>query len=469
MNEHDQLQLTKFLEMLSLNGDGYAYVHLSYLAIKAGDKFVLVQGRLQLQGVPPPHPAGALHFRSPNVRAGIYSLSELNFSPKGLVESLLLGVLPTPDGELQFPPQQGGSHSLYYLSPHPEGTSAQRREARLAVTGGNRPVIPGSELDWEVKASSTPFFNIQELCDFYLVGPFRGNNVNVEIIANNVAAISKNSMIAGTKALSVIDLAMGLDRGKASIGYRIFDKNRVVKRGMVLGTALVWENIDGVQRGKAELEVPAGAIIDCVANYADFAQHHFWIADPKFAQNALRAVHNGFDPNLEVLKELIAKAQNKGNNARDLEIAVAWLLWMLGFSVTHIGATAKTSDAPDLIAVSPKGDFLVVECTVGILKEDSKLSRLHQRAEKIRQSLAACGNSFLKVLPVIATTKTRAEIASDVDQANKLGIAVATIETLPALLDRSLLVPDANRLIVEVEEALRASQAAPNGEAINNQ
>ncbi len=161
------------------------------------------------------------------------------------------------------------------------------------------------------------------------------------------------------------------------------------------------------------------------------------------------------------MQDLISKAQNRGANARDLEIAVAWLLWILGFSTTHIGGTPKTSDAPDLIATTPEGHFVVIECTTGLLKEDHKLPHLVGRTERIRQSLAASGNQHLKVLPIIVTTKTRDEIKAELEPAYKMGILVATREDFPQLINRTILFPDPSRLYADAEEALRRFQNPP--------
>ena len=82
---------------------------------------------------------------------------------------------------------------------------------------------------------------------------------------------------------------------------------------------------------------------------------------------------------LENLRAIIANAQGRGEEARDMESVVAWLLWMLGFSVAHLN-TRRTRDAADLLVTSPAGHFAVVECTTGLLKAENKLSLLHERA-----------------------------------------------------------------------------------------
>jgi hypothetical protein len=74
------------------------------------------------------------------------------------------------------------------------------------------------------------------------------------------------------------------------------------------------------------------------------------------------------DPALETIKDIVGKALRKGQDARDLEAAIAWLLWMLGFSVAQLGATSRTQDAADLIATTPNGHFAVVESALKIQK-----------------------------------------------------------------------------------------------------
>lgn len=302
---------------------------------------------------------------------------------------------------------------------------------------------------------------MQELCVEYAVGPVDGDYSTVDIVAFNVAAIGGESSVTGTKAKLVINLVNGLKRDLATIGYRLIERNAVVKRGTLYGSAITWKDTTNFQQGETALEVAAGAVLHCVATYGERAQHHYWVADPATAQNPFRAVHQTFDKNLDVLQELVAKAQAKGANARDLEIAVGWMLWMLGFSATHIGGSKKTEEAPDLIAATPSGNLVVIECTTGILKEDSKLPHLFERSEKVRQSLFASGNQHLKVLPVIVTTKTHEEIRSELDQAYKNGALVATIEDFPQLINRTLLYPNAERLFAEAEETLRRLQNPP--------
>ena len=94
----------------------------------------------------------------------------------------------------------------------------------------------------------------------------------------------------------------------------------------------------------------------------------------------------------------------RGTAASDFETAVSWLLWALGFSVALFGTHSKTRDAFDVVATTPRGDFLVVECTLGLLRAEGKLSKLAARTANVRDSLAASNMKHLRVLPVIMTS-----------------------------------------------------------------
>ncbi len=459
MNDYERKTLDEFFNAIEPNLAGYKHASLRYLALKKGEIFELTQGRLLLQGVPTTIPSR--YFQSKNIKAGLHRLDELKLTPKAMIDSLLSGVLRLPHGELHFPPEQTRSHSLHFNPYYSDGISLQHRQVQLYIRGARRESIRWPALDWELKAASTPFDSIQELSNEFSVGPTDGESLGVEVIALNVAGVGGDSAVTGTQANLVINLAHGLERGNSSLGYIIVERNMVVKRASISGAALSWSDTENFQHGEVKMEVRAGAAVHCVACYADQAQHHWWIADPATAQNPFRAVHQAFDSKLEVLHELISKAQSRGANARDLEVAVSWLLWMLGFSATHIGAAPKTSDGPDLIAATPLGNFAVIECTTGILKEDNKLPHLVQRAEKVRETLAASGHQHLRVLPILVTTKTRDEVKADLEQAHKLGVLVATREDFSELINRTLVFPDANRLYAQAEETMRRSLNPP--------
>lgn len=203
--------------------------------------------------------------------------------------------------------------------------------------------------------------------------------------------------------------------------------------------------------------VPAASVLHCIASYESIAQNHFWVADPTRFANARRVVYELADNKLEILTEFLTRTQTKGRDARDLETATAWLLWMLGFSVAHLGATARTQDAIDLVATTPNGHFAVVECTTGLLKAENKLARLVERAESVRQRLLESNNRHLRVLSVIVTSMTRAQVAADIEAAERLKVLVVTRENLEQGPTQTLAPPNADQIFEEAEQTVQAA------------
>jgi hypothetical protein len=90
-------------------------------------------------------------------------------------------------------------------------------------------------------------------------GCFQSENIKAGIVRLSEMNLSS---VKGTKAKLVIVIADGLATENASLGYRVFDRNRVTKRGLLSGSELKWEKIENVQRGLGEVEVPAGVGIN---------------------------------------------------------------------------------------------------------------------------------------------------------------------------------------------------------------
>jgi hypothetical protein len=126
---------------------------------------------------------------------------------------------------------------------------------------------------------------------------------------------------------------------------------------------------------------------------------------------------------------------------------------MLGFSVAHLN-TRRTRDAADLLVTTPMGHFAIVECTTGLLKAENKLSLLYDRAEATRRGLNASNSAHLRLMPMMITSKTRAEITPDLETAEKLGILVMTRESLETAINRTLVQPNADQMYDEAEKAI---------------
>lgn len=202
--------------------------------------------------------------------------------------------------------------------------------------------------------------------------------------------------------------------------------------------------------------------MQCIATYDGHAQNVQWRADPSLQQNPRAAVLTLVDPRQQILRDYLQpELPPRGKTADDFEAAVGWLLWVLGFSTVAFGTNAKTRDAFDTVATTSSGDFLVVESTTGLLRADSKLSKLAARAAALRESLTASNMKHLRVLPVIVTALTAEQVNADVAQAEEVGILVLTKAELTSMLDVDLhRYPDADGLFERAFSEMESRRAA---------
>lgn len=446
MNDWDQGQIDTFFSTISPWTLAYQNLRFSYVAFLANDSFVLAHSRLFLNTGR--NSKSQMRFASEHIRAVHISLKTLKASPRELTDRLLNGHLIIQKEKLLFP-GEAGRYAATFLPFHQLGLARAARCGVLTIKGArNVPQFGQLQIDWELKAATTPYDSLSELLRDYLLDPLPSDGaVNFEIWANEVAAIDFQSTVNGSVAKLGVYLGRGLDPKMCRIGYSIFHQQKVRTRSFLGGAKLTWKSKGQAQHGVGEIRIPQGAVLHCFACYAGSAQHHYWLTDPHTAQNPRRAVLMEFDnEEMATLRDFLADAQRKGRNARDLEFGVAWLFWLLGFAVAHLGANARTQDAPDLIATTPQGNFAVVECTTGILKADNKLPRVAERTEALRRRLNNSGHSHLRLLPVLVTTKGREDIKGELEQAKQSGVAVVTGEMLAEAINQTIVASDPEKI-----------------------
>ena len=459
MHDHDRKYVKSFFSDISAWSNACNSIAVSYIAYRTRGEYVLAAARLFLEVWPRTIKRTVYTFDS--LKAGVFDLNELDMTPEAFIKVLEKGGFLTPEGKLPFLPEDNGGYSAFYNPYMNEGVEAGYRLSLLSIHGGALIPYPNyMELDWELKSGKMPFDSVNDLLLELSLGTERTDTARVEIVAYNCLQpelAEPFGRIKATKAQPALLLANGLDKSKAALGFRMFNQGKVILRERLDGNDLEWNEVEGGLRGSKELDIPEGAVLNCFASFAGKAQIQWWLSDPSTSQNPLRAVYNTFDQGLEVLNDFLEKGPGKGN-ARDLETAMAWLLWMLGFKVAHLGATARNQEAPDLIATTSLGHFLVIECTTGLLKAENKLPLLVGRTEILRKSLDASGSHHLRALPVIVTNRNQEEVAADIEQAEKLGVLVITRGAIQTLLNQTLVFPNAEKMYVEAERTVKEAK-----------
>ena len=460
MNEHTIKQVQAFFSAIVPWRDAYANARLHYLAVRRDEKLLILSARIYLT-VRADIPIKE-RFQAGAIEAGQWDIPQEKISVEQAIDALLseTGLDVGSHGTLMLAAIgiYGGNVSA---SPpmllHPEGLNAGNRLSVLSVSGGNRyELLPQPESDWVLRAGRMPFDTINELSIEYGLGSYRGDLAQLEVVAHTAVEVSALSGIKQNEATVGIWMPKGLDKAKARIGYRVLDKGSVVQRASVIGTDLTWSDDANALVGVAKLDVPLGAVMQCVAVYDEHAHHVRWFVDPSTFQNPRSAVLSSVDQTGQLLRTyLFPDLPPKGKAADDFEAAISWLLWVLGFSPASFGLNAKTRDMFDTVAVSPRGDFLIAECTLGLLRADSKLSKLAARAASLRELLDASNMKHVRMLPIIITAMTREQVKADLAQAQETGIVVVAREDLEEILNEIVRFPDADSLFERAVQSLQ--------------
>jgi hypothetical protein len=464
LNEFSKINFDDFFIGISAWRSAYKHAALSFFGIRKNGTLEIISARINL-GIASSKSGTKANFRAGKIEAGQWKIPQSRLSVEKLVEHL------TSDSGQKIPGfgnvRMGSNdrNELFVAPPnllHSEGLNTGNRLSVLSLKGlPCQEFLPQPESDWALKGAETPYDSIQELCFDYGVSTLRDERALLEIVAHKAVEVLDRSEVSGTSATIGIWMASTLDKKKARLGYRVLQANNVVSRASIPGSALTWNDHPPESSGTFDLTIPAGSGIQCIATYSDVAHHVQWRADPSIFHNPRAAVLSLIDPqHIAVKGYLQPELPPRGRSADDFEAAIAWVLWTLGFATATFGTNAKTRDAFDTVAVSPNGDFLVIECTLGLLRSDSKLAKLTSRTVKLREVLDASNMRHIRILPVIVTAMTIEQVRADISSAEEIGVLVLARENLDEISQTLRQLPDANALFERAVRSVQERKAA---------
>lgn len=463
--DHFEQQVANFKAVLEDFGSVYCTVQFRYVAYKASDRFVLLKGIVTLMtaqsSIPPPPP-----YESDTLRIGLCSVFDVYGSVAELIDDLLSGKVKLPFGEAAFPTSNGQRPWAHFYPIQPPGVQGNQRQTALQLVGDQAGAyMPQADYDWVLRASHEPFESFGEILYHHGLGTIVGA-VTVDFYAAPLATVDFYAKDTDGRAVPTVVIASGLDRDKASLGYKLLRNNVIIDRKRLMGSELTWASHGGFDYGQFPLSRTPDTYVYCVASYDGVAQQYGWLTDAAGSHNPRRRAFEAVDENLDIVRSIIGNTARKGVQARDLEAAAGVIFWMLGFSVVHLGSVPKLQDAADLIVTSPSGQMIVVECTISLLHSD-KVSQLHDRTREIRRSVDLSGHQSLKILSALVTCEPAEDVAIQRQDIEKHGILVMAREELFHWLDMAHSTQDAETLFTQfmqrVEAARQNGQAGPHG------
>lgn len=449
MSDHTKASVEWFMTKISRFERAYRKANFAFIVHITPSGAEIINAQLALVPVSNELPPKSVEIG--NYLAQRYDLFKSRITVKELLDGLMNRKLLIPGGAIDLAASEH-HEPMFFRSPSQEAQVVQYHLHGMSLSRNYR---AGAEDDWLLRAAPTPYNGMGDLrAEFGLLnqpGQF-------EAIALPPIAIDQTSRVNGEVATVKVRIAKSIPKKSISLGLMVLGASGPVMRTRIPGTKLKFSQspeTKDVLIGTATIPVQTAASVCCVVSVLDEAMQWMWIVDPQISQNPHRVIIETLDPGLEIVATTLNMTRKKAQR-NDHEDAVAALLWTLGFSTLNIGRFKALSDGPDVIAISTTGQVLVVECTTGGLKTDSKLQNLLDRTQNVKAALQQADFGHLEVMPVLATSRSREEVEADVDEFERRGVAVFTNEDIQPALARTITFPDSTRRFEEIRSHLTA-------------
>ncbi len=378
-------------------------------------------------------------FESDTLLAGNFSILDVGLTLSKFIERCEGGVFPNPFKKIEI--FDGGYNPSVELdSFHPAGGSSRISVLSIA-SPSTRKLRFDQKIKLELNAANTPFDSFDELVNLLSLGRDNHDQAIVEFVSYQSASLNRDrcSVIDG-QVVATVNLATGLKPEKLTIGVRHSKPNKTglgadVHRYSIAGSKLEWNEDNDVQLGQASIPIGGGDVVQLFVNYDSIHYDSYFLGDPSVTANPRTVALQTFDIDLSTIEDYLFKDIESKRFGREFEIGLSWLFWILGFgpSLADMHGVKGLQEAPDLIMVDDRTNFLVAEATVGTLQNNNKLNKLKERSTRLISALQNASSGHLEVLPVIISKLPYALIEPEVSIAKELGIAVIANEELQSL------------------------------------
>ncbi len=459
LTEHYAREFDKFTAHIAKWKHTYKWAVCQYVAIKGLDGNHLFSGRIVFEPTSQGLNLSPLSFESEHILAErhvfkieaneIATILEEAKEGRIKIKDKLISLIVKQDNHLSvnfsFVDQSIVNEAIYEGFRLPSlRIDGDRKYELLAIVGDEL-------LDWELKATDKPFYNLGDLLMHFGLPAYKqtGDSTSFEVIAKAPGLIENTSRILEDNAIIDCIVASNLNTKKIKMGYRLFKRDEI-ERGKIDGHLITWILKDEINIGHCEIPAENTSVAQLFLSYEEIAFHQSWIIDPDKHLNPRHGIHQLFDRDLKILSELLF--QPDADKATDFEFGISSLLNLLGFTVSNYGRIKKLQDGPDIIITTPAGHIGVIECTLGLLNNKDKLSKLVHRTNAIKEKMLLAGYGHLRIQPAIVTPLSKEAVSADFEKAGKHGIAVICKEDLENFLKQVTLFPNAEKLF---EDAIR--------------
>lgn len=327
----------------------------------------------------------------------------------------------------------------------------------LQVQGDTFPLrspLEASELDDTLRQASPPFDGVADLSQWLnLNGALDGTRPSsiTVIVHPPVELLFADSKFENEQLTLRLRCSASAEFNEIRLAARIVP-GTVSEGRLQVAEQIAWDDDDtrvGYRAGTATISVGSAVRVQFLLSYKGYSVARQWFHDSSRSRSARHLSMIQFDPDLKGLRAALFT----NNDSRDFEKAVGCVAYLAGLAT----ALPLQSRTPDLVAATPRGRQLVIECTLAISDFSTKMGKLVDRCNALRKSLAANDLTSAEVVGVLVCRQPSDQIARDNIELQRHRILLVTGEDLERALVGSWHTVDAD-LVVDKAVAAWAMQ-----------
>lgn len=272
----------------------------------------------------------------------------------------------------------------YYIEPQ---TDEQWQRSFNARVSSRKEVITSDRLyalDNQLRASEVPFDGLQDLCRWleFDKSIILGQNSTIDLRVAPPAIILFSPFCLAQGKLNISFHAhKNINPSRIHVGVAQFPGDP--KTARINATSLLrWKlPTSELREASLSLDAPHADRALVMLSVGNRTAQRQWFGDPEKAVNKNFLAANFFDSELKVLRQFLLNTPS--GESRKFEHAIVGLLFILGFA----SATQVEQNAPDIIATTPLGKIILVECTLKVQDFRNKLGKLFERKKSLSEAL----------------------------------------------------------------------------------
>lgn len=358
------------------------------------------------------------------------------------------GQISTKTTQLQLDSKSGLSH-------YSENQNRDDWQTILHLNIAGSQAMPISALqatqeDQELRCNATPFDGLNDLCgwlglrDDRLTG--RAASIDLRILPPVDMIFNESSIVDDQLKITLLAHPQ-LDTSKVKLAIKAYPGGGLSSRFRA-ENEIIWthsKDPDEVSKGLLDIRLENSESALGILLLGNQTVRRQWHVDPSKSQNNRYAAVQYFDQELRQTR----LAALDSNDSRKLEIAIASLLYLLGFSVV----TPIEKDAPDIIATTPNGHIIILECTTRIADFSQKLGKLVDRRNGLSKALQSASHHS-QVHAALVCNLPRDQIAIKENELLQHEVLLATREDIEKAFNLTQLPKNPDELISNANQEM---------------